>query len=150
MNSGKRPLMRIINTGCIVLLQLLLTNNFLIAQTYYPGWGSYIDFGTTSHKSEYIEQIVVDKTVSPEEIYVVGRTGSLTENIKVCDSIVKVGGSDDVIIAKLNHCGEIMWKKVFATQYVSNGVAYPGREMAFSIALDNYNGHKYIFIGGEI
>lgn len=119
------------------------------AQSYYPAWGSYIDLGSSTHKNEFIEQVVVDKTVSPEEIYVVGRTGSVTGNLEVCDSSVKAG-NDDVFVAKFNHCGDIMWKKVFATQYISNGTPVAGREFGFTIAMDNYNGHKYIFIGGEI
>ncbi|MBK9732212.1 MAG: T9SS type A sorting domain-containing protein [Chitinophagaceae bacterium] len=136
--------------GMLLLICFLINLKFAAAQTYYPAWGSYIDLGTTTHKSEYIEQLVVDKTVSPEEIYVVGRTSSVTENIPVCDSMIKSGGANDVFIAKLNHCGEIMWKKLFATQFISNGVVIPGTEYAFTIALDNYNGHKYVFIGGEI
>lgn len=136
-------------TAFVVLSCLLLFQQNVSAQKYFPEWGSYLDFGTTLHKSEYIEQIVVDKTVSPEEIYVVGRTGSVTENVQMCDSVVKPG-NDDVFVAKLNHCGDLMWKKIFATQYISNGNIVFGKELGFTIALDNYNGHKYVFIGGEI
>lgn len=136
-------------SSVLMLLLLFAAPQFLFAQSYYPSWGSYIDMGTTLHKNEFIEQIVVDNTVSPEEIYIVGRSGSVTGSLEVCDSSIK-SGNDDVIIAKFNHCGEIMWKKVFATQYISNGNVVVGKEMGFTIALDNYNGHKYIFIGGEI
>ena len=133
----------------IAIVMYLLPLPAATAQIYYPGWGTYLDMGSTTHKNEYIEQIVVDKSVFPEEIYVVGRSASVTDSVMMCDTMVKTG-DDDVFLVKLNHCGDIMWKRIFATRFFSNGLPVQGKERAFTIALDNYNGHNYIFVGGEI
>ncbi len=133
------------------LLIVLSITQEVSGQQYYLQWGNYIDFGTedTFHGNEFIEQVAVDVSGESDRIYLVGRTASISEPQLICDSLT-LNGNEDAFLAKYNHCGEQLWKKFFSTHYVSDGVAIPAKERPYCMAIDNYNGHNYIFVGGEI
>ncbi len=123
----------------------------VFAQDYYLNWGNYIDFGNgdTLHRSEFVEQVAVDLSVPSERVYLVGRTSSIEDPQLICDSLV-LSGNEDAFIAQYNKCGEQLWKKFFSTQFFVDSIAIAAKERPFCLALDNFNDHHYIFVGGEI
>jgi len=116
-------------------------------------WGTYVDSdydpATGFTEEELIDGIAVDRKVSPEAIYVVGRTKSVTVTSQVaCDTNSFYYGNGDAFLAKYwvdsnGSCGAIQW-----IQYFGNP---QGSDYGYCLTLDHdsTSGKTYIYIGGD-
>lgn len=139
----------------IILFALISLSRYGWSQTYNAiDWGITVDddynnsTGWTSN--EQMEQVIVDNTVSPEEIYVVGRTYSTPsgKTLKCGITVVATLGYGDVFVAKyattVLGCGTLKWLTYFGSS--GGGVDF---DYGYCMALDHDgNGAPILYVAG--
>ncbi|MBX7108305.1 MAG: SBBP repeat-containing protein [Chitinophagales bacterium] len=128
----------------IVLLIIAATLPGL-AQYNVVDWGAYFSDDATGWNfadDELIDDIKVDNG-NPENIYVVGRTRSASGSAAPCQGNLLSYGKGDVMLAKYNRCGELLWSRYLGNKKKT--------DYAYSIALDYDDfGNTFIYVAGEM
>lgn len=126
-------------------LTILLTSPSLYAQYNIVDWGAYLsDDGTGWNfaDDELIDDIKVDNK-NPENIYVVGRTRSSIGTSAACQGNLLSYGKGDVMIAKYNQCGELLWSRYLGNKKKT--------DYGYSLALDyDDDGNTIVYVAGEM
>ncbi len=115
------------------------------AQYNIVDWGAYFSDDATGWNfsdDELIDDIKVDNN-NPENIYVVGRTRSASGSAAPCQGQLLSYGKGDVVLAKYNRCGELLWSRYLGNKKKT--------DYAYSLALDyDENGNTAIYVAGEM
>lgn len=126
-------------------LTILLTSPSLYAQYNIVDWGAYFsDDGTGWNfaDDELIDDLKVDNK-NPENIYVVGRTRSSIGTSAACQGNQLSYGKGDVMIAKYNQCGELLWSRYLGNKKKT--------DYGYSLALDyDDDGNTFVYVAGEM
>lgn len=108
-------------------------------------WGTYFYDASTGFSfadDELIDDIKIDNQ-TPENIYVVGRTRSAIGSSASCNGNTLNYGKGDVVIAKYNACGQLIWSKYLGNKKKT--------DYGYSLALDyDEAGNTSVYIAGEM
>lgn len=129
----------------LTALALLITSIPSSAQYNIVDWGAYFSDEETGWElidDELIDDIKVDNQ-NPENIYVVGRTRSSSGSAAACQGKLLSYGKGDVVIAKYNRCGELLWARFLGNKKKT--------DYGYALALD-YDGlgNTFAYVAGEM
>ncbi|MGB3076185.1 MAG: SBBP repeat-containing protein [Chitinophagales bacterium] len=140
----EKQTVKLLHAGCLFFIFLCLAISSE-AQYNIVDWGAYFSDDATGWNfadDELIDDIKVDNQ-NPENIYVVGRTRSALGTTESCPGNLLSFGKGDVLLAKYNRCGELIWSRYLGNKKKT--------DYAYSLAMDyDASGNTFVYVAGEM